>query len=96
MFIVLLKFAGNRGEAGTHLEGHKTWLKRGLDDGVFLLAGQLRPDLGGAILAHNTSRNDLESRVQADPYVAQQVVSAEILEMSPARADARLSFLIES
>jgi hypothetical protein len=26
-----------------------------IDDGIFLLVGSLRPNLGGAILAHNTS-----------------------------------------
>jgi hypothetical protein len=35
MFIVLLKFSGNSGEAGRFMEGHKEWIKRGFDDGVF-------------------------------------------------------------
>lgn len=96
VFIVQLKFAGNKARAGEFMEGHKAWLKRGFDDGVFLLAGSLPPDLGGGIVAHNTSRDDLEDRVSDDPFVAEQVVSAEILEMTPSRADERLNFLLES
>ncbi len=94
MFIVQLKFAGNKSQAKQFMEGHNTWLKSGFDDGVFLLAGSLQPNLGGGIVAHNTSREDLEKRVKADPFVAEDVVSAEIIEMTPSRADARLDFLL--
>ena len=47
MFIVLLKFADNKGQAGRFMEGHQAWIKRGFDDGVFLLVGSLQPNLGG-------------------------------------------------
>jgi uncharacterized protein YciI len=90
MFVVLLKFSANKARAGQLVDGHRAWIKRGFDDGVFLLAGTLQPDLGGGILAHNTSRAELESRVQADPFVAEDVVGAEILEIAPARIDDRL------
>jgi len=94
MFIVLLKFSNNRSQAGAFMEGHKAWLKQGFDDGVFLVAGSLQPDLGGGILAHNTSLADLQSRVSDDPFVAEKVVSAEVLEMTPSRTDERLSHLL--
>ena len=76
------------------MEGHNEWIKRGFDDGVFLLAGSLQPGLGGGIMAHNTSLIDLQSRVNDDPFVARNVVSAEILEISAAMADKRLEFLL--
>ena len=94
MFVVLLKFSDNRDQAGQFMEGHKEWIKRGFDDGVFLLAGSLQPNLGGGIVAHNTSMADLQSRVNDDPFVAEGVVSAEFLEITPSRADARLNFLL--
>ncbi|MBI5773517.1 MAG: hypothetical protein HZA89_07210 [Verrucomicrobia bacterium] len=94
MFIVFLKFSGNKGQAGQFMDAHKAWLKRGFDDGVFLLAGSLEPGLGGGILAHNTSLPALQSRVNDDPFVAQDVVRAEIFEIDPARADDRLKFLL--
>ena len=94
VFIVLLKFSGNKGEARQFMEGHKAWIKRGFDDAVFLLAGSLQPGLGGGILAHNTSLRDLECRVNSDPFVAENVVSAEILEIAPSQADEKLKFLL--
>ncbi len=94
MFIVLLNFAGNKGQAGQFMEGHNEWIKRGFDDGVFLLVGSLQPKLGGAIVAHNTTLPDLQGRVNDDPFVAEDVVAAEILEITPAKADDRLTFLL--
>jgi uncharacterized protein YciI len=95
MFIVLLKFAANKGQAGQFMEGHKEWIKRGFDDGVFLLAGSLPPHSGGGIVAHNTSLADLQGRVNDDPFVAENVVSAKILEITLSRADERLQFLLD-
>ena len=95
MFIVLLKFSDNKGQAGQFMEGHNVWIKRGFDDGVFLMAGSLQPNLGGGIVVHNTTLSDLRSRVNDDPFVAENVVSAEIIEISPAKADERLTFLLD-
>jgi uncharacterized protein YciI len=94
MFVVLLKFSGNKGQAGQFMAGHKEWIKRGFEDGIFLLVGNLQPNLGGGILAHNASRPDLQSRVDADPFVAEDVVTAEIIEITPSRADERLKSLV--
>ncbi len=95
MFIVLLKFSDNKGQASQFMEGHNEWIRRGFDDGVFLLVGSIQPNLGGGIVAHDTSLSDLQSRVNNDPFVAENVVSAEILEITPANADERLKFLLD-
>ena len=87
MFIVLLKFSDNKGKASQFMEGHKEWIERGFDDGVFLLVGSMHPNLGGGIVAHNTSLSDLQSRVNTDPFVAEKVVKADFLEISPSKAD---------
>lgn len=94
MFVVLLRFSGNQAAAGQHVDGHQAWIKRGLDDGVFLLVGSIQPRSGGAVLAHDTSLAELQRRVDADPFVAEGVVNAEIIEIAPATADDRLSFLL--
>lgn len=94
MFIVLLRFSTNKGQAGELMTAHNAWIARGIDDGVFLLVGSLQPRLGGAILAHNATRSDLETRVKEDPFVMHDVVSAELLEVSSSKADPRLEFLL--
>jgi uncharacterized protein YciI len=94
MFVVLLRFSGDRNRAGQFLEGHKQWIKRGFDDGIFLMAGSLQSNLGGGIVAHNTSLSELQTRMNDDPFVAEGIVSAEVLELTPSRADERLGFLV--
>jgi uncharacterized protein YciI len=94
MFVVLLRLFRNKGQAGRFMEGHRQWIERGFADGVFVLTGNLQPNLGGAVMAHNTSLADLQSRVNDDPFVVEDVVSAEILKLAPSRADERLAFLL--
>lgn len=94
MFIVLLRFSANKAQAGQFMDGHNEWIRRGFEDGVFLLVGSLQPNQGGGIVAHNTTLPELQARVNADPFVAANVVSAEILEITPGKADDRLKFLL--
>jgi uncharacterized protein YciI len=94
MFIVLLRFSDNMDKADQFLEGHKDWIKRGFDDGVFLLVGSLKPKAGGGIVTHNTSLCDLQYRVSTDPFVAENVVEATIQEIIPSKTDTRLDFLL--
>ncbi len=94
MFIVLLNFSTNRERAGELMDAHNAWLKRGFDDGVLLLAGSQLPGPGGMLLARAESRAALETRVGGDPLVAEEVVSAEIIEVAPAMTDERLRFLL--
>ncbi len=94
MFIVLLKFSVNKKQAGQFMDKHVAWIKRGFDEGVFLLTGSLQAELGGAIVAHNTTRSALESRINNDPFVIEHVVDVELIEISPSKVDERLNFLL--
>jgi len=94
MYVVLLRFSANRDKAAEFMEAHRNWITQGFDDGVFLVVGSLQPNQGGAIVAHNASMAELESRVNRDPFVIEDVASPEIFEISPARADERLQFLV--
>jgi uncharacterized protein YciI len=94
LFIVLLRLSANRGAAREHARGHRDWLSRGVADGVFLFAGTLEPARGGVILATGVSRADLDARVSADPFVREDVVRPEILEVTPSQAQERLAFLL--
>lgn len=95
MFIVFLRFSTNKAKASEFMLGHNAWIARGIDDGVFLVVGSLQPGLGGAVLAHGIRRADLEARLADDPFVASDVVRAEIFEVSPAKTAPHLAFLLD-
>lgn len=92
MFIVTLKFA-DKSKAATHMEAHSAWIQSGFDDGVFMLAGSLQPSVGGAVIAHGPSRDEIDQRIAQDPFVIHGVVHAEILEVALHRTDERFDFL---
>jgi len=93
MYIILLKFAGSKDRAGALMEAHKAWIAKGFDEGVFVLVGTIKPQLGGALIALSHSHDELKARVAEDPFVAEGVVAAEILEIAPGRFDERLALL---
>lgn len=92
MFIIILRII-DKAKAPALLAGHNAWISRGFDDGIFLLVGSLAAGAGGTILAHGATIEEIDARVQADPFVAEGVVRAEILSLSPGRTDERLAFL---
>lgn len=94
MFVVFLRFSAGRNQAAQLMQAHKDWLQRGFDDGVFLVAGSIQPQAGGMILANAITLAELEERVSSDPFVTEDVVRAEIVEVMPSKVDPRLSFLL--
>lgn len=90
MFIVILRFTGDAVRAAELMDDHLACIKRGFDDGIFLVGGNIMPRLGGALIAHGISRAELEKRVSNDPFVAERVVEAEILEIEPMMMDKQL------
>ena len=95
MFIVLLSFGANKHLANEFIESHKVWIKQGLSDKVFLLVGSKQPIAGGCILAAGESLEALQERVACDPFVAQGIVTAEIIHVTPHQLDERLAFIKE-
>lgn len=93
MFVIFLRFSENKSSASEFMDGHNQWIKRGFDDGVFLMVGSLTAG-GGSVLAYGESREAIEQRVNADPFVVENVVAAEIHEVDPKKADSRLDFLL--
>jgi len=93
MFVVTLRLSTHRMQAPRWMDDHNAWIRRGFKDGVFLLTGSLPAGEGGAVLAHGLTRDALEQRLREDPFVAEGVVDAAIVEIAPGRTDDRLAFL---
>jgi hypothetical protein len=57
------------------------------------MAGSVTGGQGGAIIAHGLTRADLETRLQADPFVAERIVVPEVIQIEPGAVDHRLAFV---
>lgn len=66
MFIVQLKFFINKSKASQYMEEHKLWIKKGIEDNIFLLVGSIKPNLGGLIIVHNISLQELEEKIHKE------------------------------
>lgn len=95
MFVIQLKFSTNKANANHFMDGHNAWLKDGFAKGTFLLAGTIQPKLGGAVLAHNATLEQVQAIVKEDPFVAEGVATAEIIEITPSKAAPQLEFLLQ-
>jgi uncharacterized protein YciI len=93
MFLVLYRFSKNKSKAPEFMSAHNAWSRRAFDEGMFVFAGSLEPQMGGVIVAQAATRAELERRIHEDPFVVHDVVTSELLEVSPTRADPRLAFL---
>ena len=92
MFVIFLTFA-DKPKAPPLMEDHKSWIKRGFENDLFVAAGSLASGQGGVILAPNAERKHLEDFIRTDPFVQHGVVTPEIIEISLSRTDPRLDFL---
>lgn len=95
MFIILLKFSDNKNQATEFMQGHNDWIKKGFDENVFLVVGSLKPNMGGCIIAHNTPLEALQLRVNQDPFVSNNIVNAEILQVATNQTSEQLKFLMD-
>ena len=94
MFVILLKFSTNKAKAGQFMDRHNAWLREGFAKGTFVLSGSIQPKAGGAVLAHNATPEQIRAILNEDPFVAEDVVTAEIVEISASKSIPELGFLI--
>lgn len=96
VFVIKLTYVKPVDEVDRFLSDHKAWVKKGFDEGVFLLSGGLRPRTGGLLLALGNDRGAIETRVSQDPFIVNSVASACIMEVMPSSLDERLGFVRSS
>lgn len=86
-------FSNSKAAAPEFMAAHNEWIAQGFADGVFQCVGSLVPAAGGAHLAFGESREMLEARVDADYFVQNDVVIAEITEGDVKKTVNALDFL---
>jgi uncharacterized protein YciI len=93
MFIVLLTYTKPLDEVDRHLAAHRAWVKKGFEEGVFVLSGGQHPRTGGALLALGGDRATIQTRVDHDPFLEAGVATAQLIEVIPSTLDDRLDWL---
>ena len=79
LFVALLTYIRPLEEIDASGEDHVAWLKRGYEEGVFLVSGRRVPRTGGVILARGASLADVEARMRLDPLQTRGLAIAEVI-----------------
>jgi uncharacterized protein YciI len=79
-FVIELTYTAPLAQIDASMRAHMAFLKRQYAAGRFLASGRQVPRTGGIILALGESREQVEALVREDPFVAQGLAQARIVE----------------
>ena len=94
MFVVTLTYVADLAEIDAAMPRHMAYLRRQYEEGVFLVSGRQVPRVGGVIIATGLERSDLEERVAQDPFVAEGLAEASIVEFNASQTAPQLKGLL--
>jgi uncharacterized protein YciI len=80
MFVIELTYKVDLAEIDAHMVAHVKFLKKYYASGNFLVSGRKIPRDGGIILAVGTSREQIQSIIQEDPFYARGLADFRIVE----------------
>ncbi|MGE0548286.1 MAG: YciI family protein [Kofleriaceae bacterium] len=80
MFIIELTYVAPLDQIDAAMTRHMAFLDRHYAAGTFLISGRKLPRDGGIIVATATDRAQLEAIARDDPFVAEGLATARIIE----------------
>jgi uncharacterized protein YciI len=80
MFVIELIYKADLEDIDAHMKAHMRYLKRITRQDTFLVSGRKIPREGGIILAVGKSREEIESIAAQDPFVANGLAEARVIE----------------
>jgi uncharacterized protein YciI len=94
IYVVYLKFGKNKAMAREFMTAHNDWIKANVGDGKFLIFGSLTSNEGGCVLALAENVDILDRIISEDPFVKEEIVIPEVVEVSVNGSHPKLSGLI--
>ena len=88
MFVIELIYKAGLAKVDAHMAAHVKFLNKYYASGNFLVSGRKIPRDGGIIVAVGDSRDQIETIVREDPFVARGLADFRIIEFRASqRAD---------
>ncbi len=85
MFVVIYTYTKPLNEVDALRMAHLAFLDKEYAAGHFVVSGRQNPPVGGVLISQLNSRQELESIVRQDPYIAHGVATYQIIEFVPAK-----------
>ena len=80
MFVIELVYKVPLAKIDAYMKPHVAFLNKYYEAGNFLVSGRKIPRDGGIILAVGRNRQEIETIVEEDPFVARGLADARIIE----------------
>jgi len=78
MFVLISRFQKPFEEVNLSFASHSAWVQRNYESGRFLVSGRREPLIGGIIVAHASSEQELSEVLSTDPYQQKGLAEYEI------------------
>jgi len=95
MFIVLLEYVRPLEELDRHVAAHRAHLAELFAARKLVMSGPQVPRNGGVIIARLETRGEVETMMQADPFIREGVATYRIIEFVARAAVPELAAFIE-
>ena len=80
MYLLHVSYSKSPIEVEPHKGTHGEWVKKYINEGLFVLAGPKKSGLGGIILAKSINKKKLSEILAEDSYVKADVADYQIVE----------------
>ena len=85
IFIAILTYKKPLDEVVKFRPAHLDFLDKYYNARKFIVSGRQTPPFGGVIIAHNVTKDELESILKEDPFYKNELADFEIVEFTPAK-----------
>ncbi|WP_127077981.1 YciI family protein [Rhodomicrobium lacus] len=86
IYVAILTYVRPVEEIDAQMQAHVAWLRKGYEDGAFLASGRRVPRTGGVILAKGDSLEEVEARLNEDPFQRLGLATVEIIPFQASMA----------
>jgi uncharacterized protein YciI len=95
MFVIELIYKAELSAIDAAMRAHMAYLNKHYAAGRFLVSGRKIPRDGGIILALGESREEVESLVREDPFVARGLADFRVIEFRASQRAASIDALLD-
>jgi uncharacterized protein YciI len=86
MFVLISHYLRPLDEVDRWLSEHRAFLDRHYEAHHVLASGPQNPRVGGIVVTHDLSREEVEAMLAEDPFVREGISEYQIVEFKPTRA----------
>ena len=95
MFIIELNYKTSLEEIDVHMQAHIEYLDKNFASGNFLISGRKIPREGGIIIANASTKEEIETMIQQDPFYKYKLADIRIIKFANGKRAKDINELIK-